>query len=420
MVRNIRNKRKSYVLSSTDDEGTVDRNDESMYDSTFAPEETPSETDDDGTEMHSNHIPTKHNSAHQSRMKNIQKSKMTGKNRKRSERDNESELSNEESDHDDVRNLPKKWQKNGHDGRQTSTHTARKGERSRQKTNRFGNRESSINFDSFFTNLAEKRSYSQRSSIQSQLPGTSAIEVDRSIQLVNVSGEKDSIDLSSHEHRSNSNNTEIFEMLLAISKNLQSFETKFDAKIAILQRQISRVEVIMKSRKMPISQSESIPSVETDEAEPFLSGLREVGLPVANIPDLDELEKNLSDAGFATNAVMFVFSFARFWKIEFNFQIFSLKQFNALSKINGTSGDLDGKKIIASVVYSMVTPELLSKFTMTGKTSMKNVSKAKFKTYVNTINSMWRVINIADSMYTKAQFEHDLTYKVIKYAYKLR
>lgn len=62
----------------------------------------------------------------------------------------------------------------------------------------------------------------------------------------------------------------------------------------------------------------------------------------------------------------------------------------------------------------------MSQFTMTGKSGNKNATKEKFKKYVNVIHILWRVARAADESYTKAQFEHDLTYKVIKYAYKFR
>lgn len=80
---------------------------------------------------------------------------------------------------------------------------------------------------------------------------------------------------------------------------------------------------------------------------------------------------------------------------------------------------MDGKKILASIVYAVIAPDLMSQFTMTGKSGNKSITKEKFKKYVNIINVLWRVANAADDSYTKARFEHDLTYKIMKYAYRL-
>lgn len=89
-------------------------------------------------------------------------------------------------------------------------------------------------------------------------------------------------------------------------------------------------------------------------------------------------------------------------------------------KINGNSGSLDGSKILASIVHAIVTPDLLSQFTMTGKTGNKDVTKEKFKIYVNIIDIIWRVASAADASYTKHKFTNDFTYKIIKYAYRFR
>lgn len=95
-------------------------------------------------------------------------------------------------------------------------------------------------------------------------------------------------------------------------------------------------------------------------------------------------------------------------------------QYNALMKINGNSGSLDGSKILASIVHAIVTPDLLSQFTMTGKTGNKDVTKEKFRIYVNIIDIIWRVASAADASYTKHKFTNDFTYKIIKYAYRFR
>lgn len=77
-----------------------------------------------------------------------------------------------------------------------------------------------------------------------------------------------------------------------------------------------------------------------------------------------------------------------------------------------------GKKIISSVVYAILAPDLMATFTMTGKSGTKQVSKNRFKDYVKLIELIWIICSAADSTYTKSKFESDLTYKVFKYAYK--
>lgn len=101
---------------------------------------------------------------------------------------------------------------------------------------------------------------------------------------------------------------EISEMVSGIMKNLHAIETKFDAKFASLQKQLSRVEVVLKSRRIPVSQPESNPNIEFCEQDPeclLSSDLKEMGFPVADMLSLTDIEKNLDDNQFETNAVMF-------------------------------------------------------------------------------------------------------------------
>lgn len=81
---------------------------------------------------------------------------------------------------------------------------------------------------------------------------------------------------------------------------------------------------------------------------------------------------------------------------------------------------MEGKKILPSIVHALATPELMSKYTMTGKTGVKNVRKEKLKDYVNVIGIIWRVANAGDKSYTKSECQHDLTYVVVKNAHKFR
>lgn len=93
-------------------------------------------------------------------------------------------------------------------------------------------------------------------------------------------------------------------------------------------------------------------------------------------------------------------------------------QFDVLTKLYGTSGDLDASKIIKNIVLAVIEPQLLAMYTMTGKTDKVGVRKLKFKTFVNVLKCFKRVLLAADKTYNETKFKKDFTYKVIKPAYK--
>lgn len=78
---------------------------------------------------------------------------------------------------------------------------------------------------------------------------------------------------------------------------------------------------------------------------------------------------------------------------------------------------LIGSKVVTSVVNEVISNSLLSKFTWTGKASKKNEKKLKLKSYSNVLNLVFEAVLAADRTYTKPQFEYDMTYKILKYAY---
>lgn len=85
--------------------------------------------------------------------------------------------------------------------------------------------------------------------------------------------------------------------------------------------------------------------------------------------------------------------------------------------MNGVNGMLIGSKVVASIVNEVISNSLLSKFTWTGKTSKKNEKKLKLKGYSNVLDMVFGVVLAADKTYTRPQFEYDMTYKILKYAY---
>lgn len=87
-------------------------------------------------------------------------------------------------------------------------------------------------------------------------------------------------------------------------------------------------------------------------------------------------------------------------------------------KMHGNTGEMDGSKIIVSITNAIISPKLLATFTMTGKTVKKGVKKNRLKDFVNIIGLIQMVVGSADKTYTQTKFKNDLTYKVMKNAYK--
>lgn len=89
-------------------------------------------------------------------------------------------------------------------------------------------------------------------------------------------------------------------------------------------------------------------------------------------------------------------------------------------KMHGNTGEMDGSKIIVSITNAIISPKLLATFTMTGNNCLvkKGVKKNRLKDFVNIIGLIQMVVGAADKMYTQTKFKNDLTYKVMKNAYK--
>lgn len=174
---------------------------------------------------------------------------------------------------------------------QKSLHTTRKGERERQKTDRYGTRESAVNFDNFFTSLAaQNSSFVQSASTQN----LDTISGDDHLELCTQNKQ---IDVEVSKHNSN----ELSECFKSLENKFLSFERNFDAKIAVFQTQIARVEVNLKHRRRP---QENDASFELRIAgERSLSELGELNLPIGEIAELTELEEKLKDSCFALNMV---------------------------------------------------------------------------------------------------------------------
>lgn len=80
-------------------------------------------------------------------------------------------------------------------------------------------------------------------------------------------------------------------MIAKLTETVNSIETRFDIKFAALQKQISRIEVLLTQRRASReSQSESNGELE----EHYLTELTKVGLPIEDLDAMTKLEQDLS------------------------------------------------------------------------------------------------------------------------------
>lgn len=198
----------------------------------------------------------------------------------------------------------KKPKKSNSDPREKSS---RKGGRSRKKTNRFGTRESTANFDTFFTNLTAENSVP--STIDDSMPlnetGSNTIVANCVDLFSTVSNnspinedENSSIFADSCGNQANASHQfdAIKQMMSDLGNCMKTLETNFDAKLQVFQRQLARVEVMMNHRRV---------SVDTDESaeNEYLSELAALGLPLKTSDSLADLEKKLADASYENQLV---------------------------------------------------------------------------------------------------------------------
>lgn len=158
----------------------------------------------------------------------------------------------------------------------------RKESRERTKTKRFGTRESTIDFNDFFTTLASQKSADQLDASTSRNAGeTTIVPAENSIAA---------------EHSS---------LILKFSDEMKSIEAKFDAKLSVLVKQCARIEAILKFKRNTIE----MPSNSADGEDPITKGdeteiqLKQMGLPTSEIEKLERIEENLNTTSFETEMV---------------------------------------------------------------------------------------------------------------------
>lgn len=93
-----------------------------------------------------------------------------------------------------------------------------------------------------------------------------------------------------------------------------------------------------------------------------------------------------------------------------------VSQVAALSIIGGTCGIGRADKVIVKIFHQVMTPELLSTFTWSGR-GEGNERKHSFKTYQNIQKSVFMVLKLVQNSYSMEQCIRDTKLKVLKYAY---
>lgn len=84
--------------------------------------------------------------------------------------------------------------------------------------------------------------------------------------------------------------------------------------------------------------------------------------------------------------------------------------------IGSNRGDGKAEKFVQQVFQAIVSPELLSTYTWTGRG--KGIDrKNSFKNYRNIQNLMFTVLNLIQKTYLMKDFLCDIKMKVLKYAY---
>lgn len=192
----------------------------------------------------------------------------------------------------------KKPKKNNSD---QSKKSSRKGEGSRKKTNRFGTRVSTVNFDNFFTNLTAENSVPSTIDVPVLLNETGLNTIDENHTVSNSSPTNEDGNSSSFaDNCGNQANAShqfdaIQKMMSDLGNCIKTLETNFDTKLQVFQRQLARVEVMLNHRRV---------SVDTDESEnEYLSQLAALGLPLKTSDSLADLEKKLEDASYENQLV---------------------------------------------------------------------------------------------------------------------
>lgn len=226
-----------------------------------------------------------------------------------------------ESEDDYVIASPPKKRKRGCQAKQkkTSKQMNRRGERPRKKTKRYGTRESTVNFNDMFKSIEanatanadvetddciETRSECSRVQISDNSDQTHSecptVDIDDD-DAVEMRAECSRIEIDEHSQlQNNSQFSELCKMVSILTQTIKSLENKFDCSLAVVQKQVSRIEVKLNSKRESIDP-------DTIELE-YVSQLTNMGFPLKDVQGLDHIEEKLKDTSYENTLVSNTFS----------------------------------------------------------------------------------------------------------------
>lgn len=284
------------------------------------------------------------------------------------------------------------------------------------QTNRFGNRESLSNHNSFFENLANETSpnsiNSQASRKQSE---SSDADADSLVNESDSNSKKEEvayIPLVNGELEIND------EELTSVSSTTFS-DLQFNAIISRLmefKEHLIRLEVKIDHYSRTSCSDESPVEIGTVD----MTKSRNCGIPISSKAELNALEEKLKDDQFKNEIVSIISPSDNFTEnncsinlCNFFFKLFS--QFKILKCIGGTAGKSNGAKVLEPLVHALITPTFLCSISWTGRGKGKE-KKIPLNGYVNVLNLITLIMNKADKSYNQLMVEKDLKYKIIKHA----
>lgn len=168
--------------------------------------------------------------------------------------------------------------------RSNQTHRSKKKKADRSPIKSKNHNEFFKNFDGFVSKSPEKSVETAENSEISTVP-------EDSIELIESSQK------SPHTLRKNDSNTE------HSNKSMQDDVSELKSMVYGLQRQLARVETLIKFQKESAVDSDDIHSKKGS----YIQILQHYGLPIASKEKLDEIEKNLKIVDFKSKLVCYVF-----------------------------------------------------------------------------------------------------------------
>lgn len=206
--------------------------------------------------------------------------------------------------------------------REKTSNESRKGARKRTRTDRYGKRESTINYNSFFENLSKEKTPPQASLCRKggetfskfiENNGTDSFvsrivdshfesninddESEPSVGITNTFETNQSIFTETRDSPQSTNGGTPIPMLIEMMWLVKGIETKFDANIKSFQQQIARIEVMLKNRRS------SVDSDEINFETQYFDELRSMGFPLMEPSSLTELENKLNDESYENKLV---------------------------------------------------------------------------------------------------------------------